>query len=182
MVQIVVDSRDLLKLVTSLDKVKNGVERALAPAINTALANGRTVIKREIRKQYTIKAKDIPITLHRASYKHLVGEFRIDQGMLPLEKFELHPRGFTHKRKLIFARVKRGKGGYLRHNAFFIPRGGPYHRLGPERYPIAKMVTISAAIMASQPEVENATRESMGFTLEKRINHEIERVLATSGK
>jgi hypothetical protein len=181
MIAIQVNARDLRKLHVCLDDIKNGVPRALTPAINTALNKGRAELKREIRKEYTIKAKDIPIALHRASYNHLAGDFRIDQGMLPISKFELHPRGFTKHRKPILARVKKGKGGYLKH-AFYIPRGGPWKRLGPERYPIVPVVTISAAIMASQPAVESVVNNAMEVTLGKRIDHEIDRIMATAGK
>jgi hypothetical protein len=181
MIDIQIKSSDMKKLRQCLGDIKNGVPRALAPAINTALATGRAQLKREIRKEYTIKAKDIPIALHRASYTHLAGDVRIDQGMLPLDRFELHPRGFLKHKKPIFARVKKGKGGLLRH-AFFTPGGGPFKRLGPERYPIVRLVTISAAIMASQPTVAPAVNNAMELTLTKRIDHEIDRVMATAGR
>lgn len=172
----------LEKAQRALAHIKNGVPRALAPAINRALASGKTAVKREIRKQYLIKAKDIPMTVQRANYGNLGGSIVIKDGMLPLEKFNVRPRGVQKRknRSLVFAQVKKGGGGTLK-SGFMIPRGGPYSRIGPERHPIFLMKTIGAAIMASQPAVGPVANQRMGDQLAKRVDHEIQRVLAGAG-
>jgi hypothetical protein len=181
-VAITIHSSQLAKLQRTLGDIKNGVPKALAPAINRALASGKTVVKREIRKEYAIKAKDIPATVYRASYNRLSGQIRIDQGMLHLDKFKVRPTGVARKNKRgIFALVKRGGGGWIK-SAFNIPSGGPYARIGPERHPIFKLATISAAIMATQPAVGPEVNKKMGDTLAKRIDHEMNRVLASAGR
>jgi hypothetical protein len=179
MVAMDIGAKDIARLHRVLDHIKNGVPKVLAPAINRALAKGRTTVKREIRKDYTIKAKDIPIAVRRASYGSLNGEIKIQQGMLGLDKFNVRPRGVQHgkKRRPIFAQVKKGGGGIIQ-SAFYIPQGGPYSRIGPSRFPILKLATIGAAIMASQPNVGPQVNKDMGDTLAKRIDHEMKRVLA----
>jgi hypothetical protein len=179
MVAIEIHSGQMRKLEGKLLHIKNGVPKVLVPAINRALASGKTVVKREIREHYVIKAKDIPMTVQRATYGSLGGSLKIQQGMLPLEKFKVRPRGVQRRKKKrpIFAQVKKSGGGFIRH-AFFIPSGGPYSRIGPSRFPIFRLATISAAIMATQPSVGPAANKKMGDTLDKRIDHELKRVLA----
>jgi hypothetical protein len=178
MVAIQIHSGEMAKLTAKLTRIKNGVPRVVVPAVNRALASGKTVISREIRAHYTIKQKDIPMTVSRASYGSLGGSIRISQGMLPLDKFNVRPRGVQRRKnkRPIFAQVKKGGGGIIK-SAFYIPSGGPYSRIGPSRFPIFKLATISAAIMATQPSVGPAANKKMGDTLDKRLDHELRRVL-----
>jgi hypothetical protein len=179
MVAIEIHSGQMAKLREKLAHIEKGVPRVLVPAVNRALASGKTVISREIRAHYVIKAKDIPMTITRATYGTIGGSIRISQGMLPLDKFNVRPRGVQRRKKKrpIFAQVKKGGGGIIK-SAFYIPSGGPYSRIGPSRFPIFKLATISAAIMATQPSVGPAANKKMGETLDKRIDHELKRVLA----
>jgi hypothetical protein len=186
MVQITISSAQIAKLTRALGHIKNGVPKALSPAINRALNTGRTVIKREIRKSYVIKAKDIPIKVVGATRSTLGGAIIIQQGMLDLNKFPVRPmfpvRG--KGRKPVWAQVRKGGGGTMP-GAFVsaVPSGyvGPFIRKGSSRLPIQKLVTIGAPIMASQPSVGPAANKAMGDTLDKRLDHEMKRVLASAG-
>lgn len=182
MVALKIDTRQLAKLQRTVGHIKDGVPKALVPAINRALDKGKTTVKREIRKEYTIKSKDIPVAVHRANRGTLSGAVKIQQGMLPLDKFNVRPRGVQRRKvkRPIFAQVKKGGGGIIQ-GAFYIPQGGPYSRIGPDRFPIYKLATIGAAIMASQPAVGPEVNKQMGDTLAKRIDHEIKRVMASAG-
>ena len=183
MVIVEIDTRQIGKATRALGHIKNGVPRALVPAINRSLSSGRTTLKREIRKNYLIKAKDIPITMRGANYGHLGGDLRIKQGMLELGKFKVKPRGMQRRKakKPITVQVKVSGGGKLLRHAFMtdaLNYAGPYQRKGKSRLPIKALLTIGAPIMASQPTVGPAVNKSMGDTLDKRIDHEIKRVLA----
>lgn len=179
MVEILIKTGQLKKVQRTMEGIKNGVPRVLAPAINRALDKGRTEVRREIRKIYLIKQKDIPIHKNGASYAHLNGSLVISQGMLPLDKFDVRPRGVQKRKvkKVLYARVKKSGGGPMP-GAFYIPTGGPYVRTGNSRLPIKRLLTIGASIMASQPTVGPAASKAMSETLDKRIDHEIKRVLA----
>lgn len=183
MVAITIDAKHLGKLQRALAHIKDGVPKALVPAINRSLSAGRTIVKREIRKEYLIKYGDIPMAVRGARKDRLGGEIRIEQGMLPLSKFRVRPKGIQRRKtkKPIYAQVRRGGGGVIP-SAFYIPGGGPYRRLTSTRHPIFMLKTISAAIMATQPRVGPAANKAMGDTLDKRIDHEIQRVLASGGK
>jgi hypothetical protein len=186
MVQIVVNAGQLRRLEGALRGIKDGVPRALAPAINRALDRGRTVIKREIRKEYVIKAGDIPIRVKGANRSTLSGQIIIKQGMLDLNKFIYSPRFpvFGKRRRPVFIQVRVGGGG-TRSDAFVatMPSGytGPFARKGPSRLPVKKLLSIGAPIMAGQPSVGPAANEAMGDALAKRIDHEMKRVLASAG-
>jgi hypothetical protein len=182
MLEIKIDAKQLLRLERTVRDIKNGVAKVLAPAINRALANGATTVKREIRKVYTIKAKDIPVKVKKASTNHPVGAVVLADSMLPLEKFQLS--GGTRRRPLR-AVVKRGHGGIIKSGFMAtMPTGhtGAFRRKGPPRLPIKSLLTISAPIMASQPNVAPAVTASMAATLSKRIDHEIKRIMDKEGR
>lgn len=178
MVELVITPLQAEKLIRKIGAIRNGIPRALAPAINRTLDKGRTTVKREIRKHYLIKYGDIPVDVHRAGVSHLEGAVVLSDAMLPLDKFRL--RGGRRGRPL-YATVKRGKGGIIKSGFIAtMPNDytGPFRRKGASRLPIKKLLTISAPIMASQPTVGPAVNKAMGETLDKRIDHEIKRVLA----
>jgi hypothetical protein len=186
MVTITIGTGQIAKLQRALGHIKNGVPKALSPAINRALNTGRTVIKREIRKTYLIKAKDIPIQVKGSTRSTLGGEIIVRQGMLDLNKFAVRPmfpvRG--KNRKPVWAQVRKGGGGTMP-GAFVsaVPSGyvGPFIRKGSSRLPIQKLITIGAGIMASQPSVGPEANKAMGDALDKRLDHEMKRVLASAG-
>jgi hypothetical protein len=185
MVALQIDATQMRKLERAVRDIKDGVPKAVSPAINRALDKGRTTVRREIRKVYLIKQKDIPIQIKRANRATLSGEIQIRDGMLPLGKFQVRPPGVQtgKNRRILFARVKKGGGGSLP-GAFNVAAGdytGPFVRTGKNRLPIRRLLTISAPIMASQPNVGPNVNREMGDALAKRLDHEMNRVLASAG-
>jgi hypothetical protein len=172
-----VHSDQIEKLTSSLFGIEKGVQKVMAPAINRALAKGRTTVKREIRKEYVIRAKDIPVAVTRASgTTDPHGQVMVRDGMLDLVKFKT--KGGTRGRP-VFAQVRKSggriiPGGFRAIKQLFIRRGRP-------RLPINKLLTIGAPIMASQPAVGPAVIKEMGDTLDKRIDHELKRVMTQAG-
>ena len=177
-----IDTRQLRKLERAMRDIKNGVPRVMAPAINRALAKGNTVVKREIRKDYLIKAKDIPTKVHRATFSTLKGHIRIQQGMLDASKFRYTPKFRSKRNKPLFVQVKtHGSGGVIK-RGFVTGAGAPYQRRSAApRLPIRKILVIGAPIMATQPGVGPAVNKAMGDTFAMRLDHEINRVMASAG-
>jgi hypothetical protein len=170
----------MLKLARALERIENGVPRVIAPAINRSLASGQTAIKREIRKIYAIKQKDIPSAIHRATFSSPKGHILIRQGMLDASKFFFKPKVRTKRQIPLFVRIKKSGGGIIARG--FVTKVGPMQRRSnAPRLPIRKIITIGAPIMASQPTVGPAANKAMGDTLAKRIDHEMKRVLASAG-
>jgi len=175
---ITIDPRELKKLEKVLRNIHNGLPRVLVPAINRTLSSGQTTLRREIRKIYTIKQKDIPTKVRRANYSTLAGEIRVEQGMLGADKFIYRPHAPTARRRPLFVQIKKGGGGYVKQGFVSSGLSGPYQRRsGAGRLPIRKVIAIGAPIMASQPSVGPAVNETMANTLAKRLDHEIKRLL-----
>lgn len=182
MVALNIDAKQLQRLTRSVRRIENGVPRVLVPAVNRALASGRTTVRREIRKTYLIKQKDIPMSLHKARYASPSGHISIKQGMLGAEKFRYNPRFPTKRRKQMFVQIKKGGGGFVARGFASNALTGPFQRRSSApRLPIRKIIAIGAPIMATQPAVGPAANKAMGDTLAKRIDHELKRVLASSG-
>ncbi len=211
MVAINIDSSDMKRIEKTLRGIKNGVPRVVVPAINRALSSGQTTIKRQIRNNYTIKYKDIPTKVRRATRHTTTGEaggdITVKQGMLDLNKFPFTPKkpfslaGWYAKqtgvkitphpivrrsaRRIMHATVRKGGGGNIPHGfTAAMPSGylGPFTRKGKERLPIKKRQAIGAPIMATQPGVGPVVNREMGDTLAKRLDHELKRVLDSAGK
>jgi hypothetical protein len=186
MVAIQIDARELQKLQKQIAHIKGAVPRATSIAVNRALNKGRTEVKREIRKIYEIKAKDIPVQVVGASVVRPYGYVTLKQGMLDLNKFKVQPKGVQHKtpRRPIKATVRRGRGGMIAHGfVAAMPSGytGPFVRVGKSRHPIRKLLAISSAIMASQPSVAPAVEKAMTDTMALSMNQQIKRILKPKG-
>jgi hypothetical protein len=189
MVEIDIDATQLKQLQKTLLGIKDGVPRVVVPAINRSLYSGQTTIKREIRKVYTIKYSDIPTKVQPAKRSPATGEaggsVTVQQGMLELNKFAFTPRN-PGTRRVMYVTVKKGRRRPIPH-AFTqrMPGSGylgPFLRKGPARLPIKKLMTIGAPIMATQPTVGPAVAKEMGDTLDRRLDHELQRVLNSAGK
>jgi len=179
---ITIDASQLKMLERATRDIKNGVPRVLMPAINRALAAGQTAVRREIRKIYTIKQKDIPTKVRRATRSSLQGQITISQGMLGAEKFVYKPKTVLKRRHAMFVKIKKSGGGYVARGFATNKLVGPFQRRSTApRLPIRKIIAIGAPIMASQPTVGPEANKVMGDTLAKRIDHELKRVLASTG-
>jgi hypothetical protein len=179
---ITIDAKALAQMQRVLRGINNGVPRVLVPAINRTLSSGQTALRREIRKIYTIKQKDIPTKIRRATRETLGGEIRIEQGMLGADKFVYRPHAPTSRRRPLYVQIRRDGGGYVAQGFVSSGLSGPYQRRsGAGRLPIRKIIAIGAPIMASQPSVGPAVNEKMAETLGKRLEHEFKRVLESAG-
>jgi hypothetical protein len=184
MVGLTIDAKQLKRLEWVIGHIEGGVEKAVSGAINKTLSKGKTTVKREIRKIYEIKAKDIPVSLTKAHPGSQQGEIRVEDGMLALIQFKVRPRTVMRKggrRRIIQATVRRGKGGAIPHG--FIGQMasghvGVFTRVGKTRLPIGERLSIGSPIMASQPSVGPQVNKAMGDAMEKNMDNQIERVLA----
>jgi hypothetical protein len=183
---LTIDASQMKRLERTVKNIEKGVPRVLAPAINRALASGKTEIKREIRKEYLIAAKDIPMSVKRATYSTLSGHINIKDKMLELGKFRVTPKGVAKRKRVVLVRaqVKKSGGAKTIARAFIANVGdytGPFVRKGESHLPVKKLLAISSPIMASQPNVGPAANKRMGDVLAKRIDHEIIRVMNSAG-
>jgi hypothetical protein len=189
-VTIQIDTREIAKIALATRKIADGVKRVLAPAVNRALSAGRTAASREIRANYLIKNKDIPMRIQQSGES---GAILIESGMLKLYDFKVAPKGVQRRarKKPVFAQVKVGGGAYLGggfvaqmksgHVGVFMRSSSRMMFTKPWKQQINELLTIGAPIMATQPAVGPAVNERMGEVLEKRMDHELNRVLRSAG-
>jgi hypothetical protein len=184
---ITIDDKQLQLVARATRNIANGVPKVLAPAINRALTQGQTAVRREIRKIYVIKQKDIPTKVHKASRTKLQGAIVISGGMLGVDKFYFSPlfppaKGAGKRKRQLFVRIKKGGGGFVTRGFPTNKFKAPFQRRSEApRLPIRKLLAIGAPIMASQPTVGPAAIKVMGDTLAKRIDYQLTRVLASAG-
>ena len=176
MIGIQVIATQLARLTKAIGHIKDGVPKAVRPAVWRALELGRTEIKREVRKAYVVKAGLINV---RLQMEGMNGTASVEHpGMLKLYDMKLNPKGVqTRKQKKpVFAQVKVGGGGTM--PGAFVAQMQSGHvgvfirQAGAGRNPINELHTISPPIMASQPAV--------GPAVNKRMDHELRRVLASA--
>lgn len=167
-----------------LNGVPKGFEQALVSSLNRALLEGRTAGTREATKRYTVRAGIIRKTMamHRASKSNLEAELVSRGRRLPLKQFKHKPVTDTTgaKRKQVSVAVRQGTLKPLGQG--FIYRGMVMQRLGSNRLPIEQKFSISVPNVLNNEEIVDAIQERMGQSVEKRIAHETERILAGYGK
>lgn len=166
-----------------LGHVKDAAPKAMANAVNRAVDTAKTEASRKTRETYTIKNKDVAATIRirRASMANLTATVTSRGGVVALSKFQVTPRQPQPKRKKpVIVRVKRGGGGPI--PSVFVAKMqsghiGVFSRAGKSRFPITQHYGPSVPQMIGNPSVKVWIEEKAAETLEKRLDHEINRVL-----
>ena len=165
--------------------IPQGVEIAMLNAMRRALTAGRTAGTRKVREVYAIRAGDVRkafVMSRRPSRSNLEGELRSRGKSLPISKFRYSPTDETTggRRRLVRASVKKDGGlkplgiAFVRNNKEY---GNVWQRLGKTSYPIRPVYAISIPQMLGEGRVVDAVQETMIETTNKRLDHEIYRLL-----
>ncbi|MGO4890294.1 phage tail protein [Anaerobacillus sp. MEB173] len=179
-------------LITSDDKLLNDVQErlggfhkkapnAITNALNRGITNMNSNTKKEVRKDYNIKASDVNPTLKvtRASRSTLGGEVRSNGEVIGLDKFKVSPKTINPKRKTpIKAAVKKGSAKSLA-SGFMADINGAkvFKRTGKKRLPIKRLFGPSVPQMLENERVREEIHSKGQETFEKRLEHEISRIL-----
>ena len=161
-----IDIHELKNFEKILVKLHGGVAKAPEKAIGPTLDVAKVAVTNHIQKTYMIASNDIPDKIERWPFGDAVV---IEPGMLGLEKFT---GGTT-------AIVKKGGGGVI--PGAFVRGGVIYHRTTRKRYPIRRLMTIGAPIMATQPGVGDAANKEIGTELDARMNRELSAAMEAAG-
>jgi len=160
-----------------LGGIKGALPKAQASAINRSLTTARAEIVRAVRKEYVIKAEDVrnTIKVSNASAANPIGRVKSMGGPIPLVKFD------TSKGNPVLARVKKtGAKKPIKH-AFkqTMKNGyqGIFLRAGKDRYPLKQLYGPSIPQMVGNENVMKSVEEKAIEILDKRLNHEINRIL-----
>lgn len=180
-VVIDVDERSIRETQQRLGDFERRAPSAISNALNRGMANVNTNIKREVRKEYHIRAGDVNATLTkiRASRGSLSAGVLSKGHLIGLDKFKISPKTVNPKRKTpITAAVKKSGGGKLG-SAFPADINGMkiFRRSGKSRLPINRLFGPSVPQMLDNEGMVHEIERQGQETFEKRLDHEINRIL-----
>lgn len=185
-VDVVEDSLD--KATRLLAGINGGVYKAVGSALSRAAATGKTAAKQPVTKEYTISQSEF--LARTRSINHFVREssggisvvFGFRGNVIPLMKFNTRVNGSGQ----IVTQVKRSGSAETLNRAFSAQMGGHkgiYERVGVKRFPVEELYgPATPQMMYSNEEVTDEIERKVADTYEKRIDHEILRLLNGWGR
>lgn len=152
-----------------------------ARAINQSAESSRTKASQEVRAKYVIRALDVkkPMKVKKATASRLSAHVHISGGVTPLMKFDITPT--MPDIMPVRARVKKGSSRKLIPHAFVAKMDNAhmnaFTRVGKRRLPIKGRYGPSIAQMTREPKVFTNITTHAQKTLDKRLDHEMNRLL-----
>lgn len=183
MINVETEKDSIERAAELLEGVPNGFQTALSRAFNRALQEGRTAGVRAVMKEYTVKARDVRPTfkMQKASKSNLDAELLSRGSNLELNRFSHRPQTDTTGNKRREVRVGVKKGGLKPLGQAFVHKGRIFQRLGAARLPVQLKFSNSVPVMLDNDEVVDKVVETMSKSVDKRLEHETERLLNGKG-
>lgn len=182
-----------------LGDIREAIPKVQARAINRSLTTARAAIVRAVREEYMVDADAVrkTITIRSATAATPTGIILSAGSPIALSKFdvgfsaeELESNGFSAVegvsskhvlRARVLARVKKNSSRKVIKHAFSADlksgHNGIFVRAGKSRFPIKQLYGPSVPQMIGSKSVSKQIEEKASVTLEKRLDHEINRVL-----
>ena len=166
-----------------LNGLPGALQRACFAAMGRTLSHSKTVLSREIRSEYSIKAK----TARRAiSAKRVKGsgstsaEIRVRGPNLFASEFAMRPRTDTTGAKRREVRLGIRKTGLKSVDRGFVSKKVLLQRTTSS--PLEPVFGPSVAGMAANDEVVKTLESAVAETFERRLDHEVKRLLSKGTK
>lgn len=185
-VDIAEDSLD--RVTKLLAGISGGVYKAVGSALTRAAAAGRTAAKQPVTREYSISQSEF--LSQTRNINHFVRDtggglsvvFGFRGNVIPLMKFNTR----VNNSGQVVTQVKRSGAAATMDRAFTAQMGGHrgvYERLGVKRFPVEELYgPATPQMMYSNEDVMDEIEDKMAETYEKRIDHEILRVLNGWGR
>ena len=185
-VDIAEDSLD--RVTKLLAGISGGVYKAVGSALNRAAAAGKTAAKQPVTREYSISQSEF--LSQTRNINHFVRDtsgglsvvFGFRGNVIPLMKFNTR----VNNSGQVVTQVKRAGAAATLDRAFTAQMGGHrgvYERVGVKRFPVEELYgPATPQMMYSNEEVMDEIEDKMAETYEKRIDHEILRVLNGWGR
>lgn len=180
MIEITAEQLDRIRLL--LNGVYLGAHDAIYNVQNRAIGTIRSVASKEIRKTYKIKHKDLTsnqnIKVVRAGRTKLEAAIYFNGNLIPLVKFDVVPK--QPQRKTVSASIRKGSGrkqlahAYVANLRYGV---GTFERETSERDSSRQLYGPAAAIMVGDEAVLERIEQAATETIDKRVEHEISRIL-----
>ena len=175
---------DLERAQLVLEHIRGGWQKAVGSALARAASAGKTEAKRAVTQEYTLSQSTfLRYTENVNHYDKKGGEytgtvsFAYKGRVIPLKSFETK----IDSSGRVVTNVKKSTGSHVLNHAFWAQvgdHGGYFERVGPKPYPITQLYgPATPQMMYSNETVTDAIEEKVFDTYEKRIDHEILRVL-----
>ena len=177
-------AEDSLDRVTKLlAGIHGGIYKAVGSTLTRAASAGKTVAKRSVTKEYAISQSEF--LARTRNINHFVREsdggisvvFGFRGNVIPLMKFNTR----VNNNGQVVTQVKRSGAVATLDRAFAAQMGGHrgiYELVGVERFPVKELFgPATPQMMYSNEAVTDEMEDKMVETYEKRIDHEILRVL-----
>ncbi len=180
---IEVKAEQLQKADIWLANVKDGVPKALASALNRTAEHVAAEATRKARETYDIKATDVRRTIRitRATKNNLTAHVKSLGSPIPLIQFNVRPSRPPKKPPAVLTASVKRSGGKPIPGAFVTTmksgHTGVFERVGKQRLPIRELYGPPAPVMLNEPGVRQQIEEQAVIRLEKRLDHEILRLL-----
>lgn len=177
------DRKMLEDIERRLGSLSRKAPNVLSIAINRAVTNVNSNVKKEVRKEYNISAADIQKTLKvsKATRASLRGEVKSTGSPIGLDKFKISPKTVNPRRKSpIKVGVKKGDLKKLLH-AFVADVNGTkvFEREGKSRLPIKRLFGPSVPQMIDNDDIRAKIELEGQKTFLTRTEHEINRILGS---
>lgn len=159
--------------------IPDGVERAMASAINRAMTEGRTKGVDTVYKEHTLIKRDIrsTFTTKRATRRRLQATLTSSAGPMPLSKYAHRPITDTTGKKRTQVNVAVRRGSFKPIDRGFVHAGQLRHRVGASRYPIKVKYGPPVPLLVGDEEVAEDIFQTIVSSVEKRLEHETLRLL-----
>lgn len=166
-----------------LSGIPNGANKALFNTINRALSTVRSTSGKLIRETYNIKSSDIKsnqnMRMKRATLQNVEGSVSFAGTVIPLIKFGVNPK--EPARKTVTISVLRSEGSKRLQSAYVANLGrygvGVFERLTSKRESSQQLYGPSVAHMMENEDVLSRAEAAAQETINKRVEHEISRIL-----
>ncbi|MFD2087837.1 phage tail protein [Brevibacillus brevis] len=166
-----------------LAHIPKQIPKVQARAMNRALSSGKTEAAARVRDTYLVRKRDVSETmeLKKASANDLDGSLESKGHVMPLIRFRVTPKSpQPGRKKPILAQVLRAGGKSPIPGAFVAKVrnvASVYRRTTPKRFPIKGLYAPAVPQMLDNEKVRKSIQNKMLETLDKRLEHEIGRVL-----
>lgn len=165
-----------------LSHVNGGSRQAISRALNRSINTARSDLVRGVREEYTVRAAPVrnSIRLKNSTPQRLEAEISSSGEPLPLNYFKVQPNTPNPRRKTPI-RVSVRKGSAKPIGRAFVARVGGtnkvWERVGKARLPIRRLFGPSIPQMVGNDKVIGSVADKARISMDKRLNHEIGRLI-----
>lgn len=180
---------DNMDITSNIDEVlrrlpdEKKVKTASMRAINRAAQAGRTQATKEVRSEYIVKAKTVNsiAKVKKSNTSNLEANIKWSGEMLPIHEFKVTPKRQNNARKnrpQLRVQVSKKSGAATYKGAYVGTSGYVWKRKTQKRLPVRGILGPAVAFLINAEPVKERITKRTQEILEKRIEHEVNRMLA----